>query len=506
MKNFKNFREFSLIQFVPMIFVVSLVVNTVMGHVPPSVKKSVAGRTQVKAGENKKNKSAQGGDLDLRKIKDGVYQGTGTGYRGPLSVEVTVKSHKMTNIVITKSSDDSAYLNRAKNLISSILKNQTLNVDVISGATFSSKGIIAAVKNALTGEKDNTSAKAQKESGKAKKLAEADESGEYKDGSYTGTGKGFRGKIKVEVTVKNSKIQKIEVLKNEADDAAYFGRAKGVIPEIISGQTTNVDAVSGATYSSNGIIEAVRDALKKARKDKSGKSSTDKKTDKDKSQNESGSGQEAVKGTYKDGTYTGTGKGFRGNISVSVTVKDSKIVKIQILKNEKDDAAYFKKAQGVIDLILKAQGTDVDVVSGATFSSRGIIAAVNDALKKALAGKDDTSSGSQGNETVTVPEGSKVYTGEGSCEPDESGDFDTYRVLLEIVVDKGRITAVQNVKGTGNDYDSLNDIFLQSAVEGVVPQLLGGVSTKDCDTVSGATCSSYAIFDAFDDAVSKISE
>lgn len=50
---------------------------------------------------------------------------------------------------------------------------------------------------------------------------------------------------------------------------------------------------------------------------------------------------------------------------------------------EKEDAAYFEAAQGVIDEILEMQSTDVDVVSGATFSSNGILGAVEDALGKA---------------------------------------------------------------------------------------------------------------------------
>ena len=47
----------------------------------------------------------------------------------------------------------------------------------------------------------------------------------------------------------------------EGEDAAFFGRAKGVIDKILSGQKTDVDVVSGATYSSRGIISAVKNAL-----------------------------------------------------------------------------------------------------------------------------------------------------------------------------------------------------------------------------------------------------
>lgn len=62
------------------------------------------------------------------------------------------------------------------------------------------------------------------------------------------------------VTIKDKQITAIDIL-SSSDDAAFFNRAKGVIDRIIAGQTLEVDVVSGATYSSNGIISAVKNAL-----------------------------------------------------------------------------------------------------------------------------------------------------------------------------------------------------------------------------------------------------
>ena len=86
----------------------------------------------------------------------------------------------------------------------------------------------------------------------------------YKDGIYNGEAKGFGGTVAVEVTVENGKINKIDVTSHEKEDAAYFDSAIYVIDEIIDEQSTDVDTVSGATFSSNGIIGAVKDALGKA--------------------------------------------------------------------------------------------------------------------------------------------------------------------------------------------------------------------------------------------------
>lgn len=86
-------------------------------------------------------------------------------------------------------------------------------------------------------------------------------SGTYTSGTYTGSGMGFRGETDVTVTVENGYITDITVTSYQ-DDGQYFVNAEStVISEIIDSQDINVSTVSGATYSSNGIIEAVADAL-----------------------------------------------------------------------------------------------------------------------------------------------------------------------------------------------------------------------------------------------------
>ena len=77
---------------------------------------------------------------------------------------------------------------------------------------------------------------------------------------------------------------------------------------------------------------------------------------------------------YKDGTYTGEAQGFGGTIQVQVTLASDEITDIQVTS---------APGEGVISSILSAQSTDVDTISGATFSSTGIINAVVDALGKA---------------------------------------------------------------------------------------------------------------------------
>lgn len=88
-------------------------------------------------------------------------------------------------------------------------------------------------------------------------------------------------------------------------------------------------------------------------------------------------------GSWKDGTYEGSGQGFGGQIVVSVTIKNGSIDDIQIKEAKNEDSAYFNNAKKIIDTMKQKQTADVDVASGATYSSKGIIAAVRNALKEA---------------------------------------------------------------------------------------------------------------------------
>ncbi|MCI7813588.1 MAG: FMN-binding protein [Lachnospiraceae bacterium] len=87
----------------------------------------------------------------------------------------------------------------------------------------------------------------------------------YQDGTWDGEGIGYYGKINVEVLVESGEITNIKVVKYEDDDEYFQDARSGVVKEILDQQSTEVDVVSGATYSSKGIIKAVEDALEKAK-------------------------------------------------------------------------------------------------------------------------------------------------------------------------------------------------------------------------------------------------
>ncbi len=224
--------------------------------------------------------------------------------------------------------------------------------------------------------------------------------GNYKDGVYTGSASGFRGTTEVQVTVKSGEIEAVEILSTN-DDAKYVSRAQSsIISNILISQSTDVPAVSGATFSSNAIINAVKNALESsdsgltavasqsitnaettetAAVDSSSNTTTSVSTAPSASDSAT-SAAAADTGSYTDGVYTGTGSGFRGNTDVSVTVSDGMITAITAVSYQ-DDEKYFSRAEStVISSIICQQSVDVSTVSGATFSSNGLIEAVADAL------------------------------------------------------------------------------------------------------------------------------
>nr|WP_297705129.1 FMN-binding protein [uncultured Butyrivibrio sp.] len=86
---------------------------------------------------------------------------------------------------------------------------------------------------------------------------------------------------------------------------------------------------------------------------------------------------------YADGEYTGSGMGYNGPITVTVTISNRRIEKVKVISGEDDDPYYTWAIKEIPGAIEKSNTTEVDTVSGATTSSKAIIAAVNDALQKA---------------------------------------------------------------------------------------------------------------------------
>ena len=343
-----------------------------------------------------KESQAIGSEVSTDSLKDGEYEGTATGYGGPLTVRITIKGGKLTDIKVVSHTETPEYFSRASAVIGKILNSGNVNVDSVSGATISSNAIKKAVADALrkAGSKQKAKMSTVKKDTRNANLNDgvSTESGSgvstdnLKDGEYEATATGYGGPLTVRITIKGGKLTDIKVV-SHTETPEYFSRASAVIGKILNSGNVNVDSVSGATISSNAIKKAVADALRKAGSKQQAKMSTVKKDTRNANLNDrvsTGSGSEVSTDSLNlnDGVYTGSGQGFNGPIRVRVTVSGGNITNVEILSHS-DDAPYFNRAKAVIGRLLGKPGKSVDTVSGATYSSRGIIDAVRNALAKA---------------------------------------------------------------------------------------------------------------------------
>ena len=330
--------------------------------------------------------------------------------------------------------------------------------------------------------------------------------GGYKDGTYQGSGTGFGGTITVQVTVSDGKITAVDILSASGETGSYFASAQGVVSKVLSSQSPNVDAVSGATYSSNGIIQAVQNALSQAGNSDSATPTPTptpkpaKKPKKDTSV------------SYKDGVYEGQAEGFDGTVTVKVTIKNGKIKKIS--NTNTDTPEFFNKAWKTIksNVISRQSTSEIDTVSGATFSSNGILGALSQALSKAdQSGTTDSKEEditptptAVPDETVTpipteIPHPTKTPDNPSDEQPvvkllkdgTYTGSAMGYsgKVNITLTIKDGKITEVTN---TNSDTRS----FFNKAWRSIQPKILEKQSTEGIDTVSGATFSSMGILDA----------
>mgnify|MGYP004463507509 FL=1 len=477
--------------------------------------------------------------------KDGTYQGSGTGFGGTVTVQVTVADGKITAVdIIDASGETPSYFASARGVVSKILAGQTPNVDAVSGATYSSNGIIQAVQNALSkaGATEESTAKTDKKTNIKKTntsttkpvvISKPTGAVAYKDGTYTAQAEGFDGPVKVTVTIKNGKITSIT--NTNTDTKEYFSKAWAKIrPSILKKQAVyGVDTVSGATFSSNGILEATQKALEKAAVKKTTSPTPTPTAAPAPVKPDTGDSSDTDNKLYKDGTYSGQARGYSGFVTITLTIRDGKITEVN--NTNSDTMSYFRKAwRHLQPAILEKQSADgIDTVSGATFSSNGILEAARSALESAKVTAVPTATPTPvptetltptpkptatpaptaaptvtptpaPTETLTptpkptetpdpTPEGQYVdgnYNGSGD------GNYGVGSVTVNVTIYSGKITAAS--------YDTIDDEdYFAEAWNGIYGQILNNQSADGVDTVSGATYSSNGILQAFRNALSQ---
>ena len=186
--------------------------------------------------------------------------------------------------------------------------------------------------------------------------------GTFTPGEYAGSAQGFGGAVDVQLTVDEEAITAITITgANETE--AIGGAAIATFTEAYVGKADalDVDAVAGATLTSNAVHAAVDQALAAAR----------------------GEVQETAEIAFQPGTYEGTGAGYNGDVVLSVTFSEDAIENIEVVSSVETEHVGDVAYDIMFDEIKAFTSTGVDTVSGATFTSRAVLDAVNDAAAQA---------------------------------------------------------------------------------------------------------------------------
>lgn len=173
---------------------------------------------------------------------------TANGFGGVVSVTITTKNGIISDVVVEGEKETETVGGKAiEKLQKEMIETESIDVDTVSGATVTSTAVLSAAKkawNELNGVE----------------MAEV----KMEPGVYTASAPGFRAAwdIEVNVTVDETSILSVEVNPDSADTVGIFDSAVELLPErIVENQSVAVDSICGATASSNGIKQAVRNAL-----------------------------------------------------------------------------------------------------------------------------------------------------------------------------------------------------------------------------------------------------
>ncbi|MFN2363866.1 MAG: RnfABCDGE type electron transport complex subunit D, partial [Halarsenatibacteraceae bacterium] len=367
-------------------------------------------------------------------MPDGVYTGRAAGMIDEIVVEITVEDNELTDIKLMDHEETTYLADPAfERLKERVLTEQTTDVDIVSGATMTSRGFLAAIGNAVLSIEDEFNIPVD-------------------DGTYTGYGEGYKDQIEVEVDVVDGQISDIKVLEHSDTPDIAESAFEKLRELVIDRQTTSVDSITGATNSSEGFLKAVEDAL--------GVESPD----------------------YEDGTYTATGEGYNGEIEIEVVITDGAIESIEILEHSDTEDIAEPAFEDLIEAAKSTQSAEIDAVSGATNSSEGFIEALESALEQA--GSEEEESDDQSEEASEGDDVEAAEVLEGRAEG-HNGEL-----VVEVSLDDaGEIMAIDIVE------HSETDGIADPALEEIPAAIIENQST-DVDIVSGATVTSEAIMKA----------
>ena len=374
-------------------------------------------------------------DVILDEIDDGVYMGSGLGFGGDIRVEVEIKDGRLIRVQVVEHSETPYVAGDAvEEVPKSVEEKQDLDVDVWSGATATTEGIIEAIESALA------SAGIQEDE---LDIAEAP------DGVYRGRSAGYGGTVTVEIEIADGELVRLDIVDHyELPD--YIAEVLDEIPqEIMEKQQIEVDAYSGATETTEAIVEAVRSAVADSED------------------------PDAIDfSELEDGVYRGESVGYGGSLTVEIEVADGDLIRLDIVDHYELPEHIADVLSEIPQEILQRQEIDVDAYSGATETTVAIIEAIKESV-------DSSGEPDEALDFSNVPDGTYTAEAEGFGGPLEveaefaDGSLQDVRILAH------------------EDTPELAEPALENLIRKMREQ-----QTPSIDTETGATITSEALIEA----------
>ncbi len=408
-----------------------------------------------------------------------VFTGSTQGFAGPVAVEVTISEGVITGIKIgdDQFAETPGFGAKAleedfqKQFIGKSLPVSVEDIDAIAGATITTNAVIEAINN-------------------AEQIADVATAEAISGTVYTASAEGFAGPVAVEVTVDNDQITAIVIGDNQFAETPGFGALaleddfqKQFIGKSLPVKAEDIDAIAGATITTNAVIDAINSAFGGTSEEIPADTATSATAD------TTASATAAVETEGEETVLVGSAQGFNGPVVVEVTVDANNTITAITIGDETfvetlgfgtnvQRESYTSK---FIGRVIPLQDGDIDAVTGATITSNAVVEAVN-AAQAVVA--EETVSG-------------KVLTAsaQGFAGP----------VAVEVTVDSDNvITAIkigdeQFAETTGFGANAQEEAFLNQFIGKSLP-------VESFDAIAGATVTSDAITEAFKTINSSISQ
>ncbi len=376
-----------------------------------------------------------------------TYEVTAEGYGGPIRLMVYFEGDEIVDIEVLEQNETENIGDVAiEGMIAKILDNQSVDVDVESGATVTSNAVIQGIEEAL---------------------AEAGIGGS--GDAYIGVGEGYGGDVEVEVILEGNTIVAVNVLSQNETGNIGDVAIDEMITKIVDRQSTDVDVETGATVSSNALIAAVNNALEEAGV-------------------ALGEGGDAPSPEYDSEGILAIAPGYGGDIVLDVIMDGDEITEIHVLDENETGNIGDVAIDAMIVKIIEAQSTDVDVETGATVSSEAVLKAVAEATGEEVSEAD-------------VPEDPSAAYDPDSYEPEGvflsgKGFQDRYDIYLDVIFDGNEIVEIRIIDH--NETKGFGDGALRVVTERIINQ-----QTTEVDVQTGATWTSNTTMELVQEAVEE---